>query len=347
MGWIRKWFFARKLEHGKVRCDSCRRNVKFREFEPLGVGYCHKCTAPLFVPRKIHNYWLYKPLGAGGYGAVYKAIRLWNLQDVAVKLLKLGPRDDGAREKRIEDLRHEYEMGVALKGNRHIVAPVEFGQEGEDVFLVTEFVEGVRLDVIIRLIGQIPEEIAYRLILQVVDIEQFIYDHGFLYRDMKPENILVNPKGDIKLMDYGLCLDIKEAEHINLTRDTIEGSPFYLPPERIAGMAEDQPSEIYSMGMLLYNMLTGKTFYKANTTGVQGLMRKHMSSERLISALPQLHNCHPSTRLLINRMITRETEERFQNFQALKKSLVSSFKKVRQQKGHRKISFREFLKSIE
>lgn len=342
MNIISKLFMVQRFDRNKVKCDSCRAVFPFTELEPLQLNPCPKCKCPVFIPAKIGKYWLFCPLGAGGFGAVYKGIHASNFKITAVKTLK---GDYAGADKDISMLRQEYEVGVCLRGNPGLVEPLELGKQDNYYYLVYEFVDGVRMDMILRELRQIPESIAYKLIMQILEIEQYIYDHGYLYRDLKPENIMIDNRGRLKLLDYGLCLTLEEAEVSNMKRDTIVGSPHFLPPERIAGQAENQHSEIYSMGMLFYNMLAGHTFYKTSKSA-KDLIVKHLKSARLKSVRPSLSSCNTITGLIINRMIHKSPDERFSNYEVLRKALNNAYKQIKRKNRHREeMTFREFINS--
>jgi len=126
-------------------------------------------------------------------------------------------------------------------------------------FIVTEFVHGDRLDMLVESRKQIPEKEAVKIILEIIEAEMHIIQSGYLFRDLKPENIIIDRTGTVKLFDYGLCVTLHDAaNHENIT-DELNGSPVLHPPERIVGAPEGEYSEIYSLGMVLFYMLAGRT----------------------------------------------------------------------------------------
>ena len=322
---LKKALQVLSYNRGFIRCTHCRKKVRFTGFQGLRLQQCQYCQTPLFIPLRISNYWLYKPLGAGGFGSVYKAVSTQNFKTYAMKVL---PRDHKNDEDYINHLMFEAKIGSILGNCSHLVKNIEYGMSNDEYFLVNEFVRGERLDHLLQKNGRIPELLAYKLIIQILDTEQYIYKHGFLYRDLKPENIIINDKGHLTLLDYGLCCTVEEAESGQIVTDDFEGSPHFIPPERIIGMPEGQYSEIYSIGMLFYNILCANTYYKPSG-GVKRIILQHVKSARLPSVKYNLPHCHQLTNKIIDHMIARAPQERFNSYRTLRKALLSTYQKIR------------------
>ncbi len=307
---------ADKFESNVANCPHCGAERIFSREEGLEEKDCEKCRGKIFIPAKIGRFWLYEVLGQGGMGCVYRALNTLGGGECAVKVVRSRKK---AESNLVENLLREGRAGKALGKHPHIVPVVDFGHDGNEYYLATELIEGHGLDEMIKNQGRIGEVEALDLLLQILDGEKHICSHGYLYRDIKPENIIVNSAGKARILDYGLCLPIEEVSGGQHHTDELEGSPFYLPPERIVGASEGEYSEIYSMGMLMYYMLSGRTYY--SEAEIREIVTKHVKSIRISSVGSRLKNCESKTVDIIDKMIARNPNSRYMDLQSLEKDL--------------------------
>ena len=195
-------------------------------------------------------------LGKGGMGAVYKARQKQLGRLVAVKILppQVG-RDPAFAERFSREAR-----ALAHLHHQNIVGVHDFGQAGELYYFVMEYVDGTDLRELIRA-SQLTSEQALAIVPQVCEALQFAHDEGIVHRDIKPENILVDKKGRVKIADFGLAkLMGKQVEDVSLTHThQVMGTLHYMAPEQMAGSKTiDHRADIYSLGVVLYEMLTGE-----------------------------------------------------------------------------------------
>jgi serine/threonine-protein kinase len=200
---------------------------------------------------------------------------------------------------------------------------VASGFENGEYFLAIEFVQGERLDKLLESQGAFPEEQVLKFILQILSAEEHIYTHGFLYRDMKPENIMITADYNAVLIDYGLT--IPRAQALNPQDQVVSGSPYYIPPERLWGLGEDAFSEIYSIGLVMYYALTGQTLFDADDA--EALAEKHVSKVRL-SVGKKLQGVRQELNTILRRMIHQDFNERYQSFADLVAELQPLYEKV-------------------
>ncbi len=316
----------RDLEKGIVNCPGCGVDIPLDTGEPMEIGNCPKCKEQVFFPYKVKNYWLYKPLGGGGMGSVYKAVG----EDENHYAVKILPRKQKTNKLLIDNLLREGKAGKDIGKDKHVISIVDVGQAGDEYFMASEFIEGERLDVLIRESGHIPEKQVVEIGLQILEGEKHICAQGYLFRDLKPENVMVEPNGNVRIFDYGLTIPMEVAASTEELSDEIEGSPFYIPPERIIGTPEGVFSEIYSMGMLMFYMLTGRTYY--SETEVKALMIKHVKSMRIASVRSHIKSCDDETIRIIDKMISRSPEARYPDFDSLKEELLN-LQKILQEKA--------------
>ncbi len=311
------------LEDGFVKCPSCSAEIPLKSATPLEVTNCPRCPNQVLIPFKIKSYWLYSPLGGGGMGSVYKAVSVaGGDKEYAVKVL---PRKENKNPEFIKALLHEGKAGISFGIHPNIIGILECGVDGDEHFLVSEFIDGDRLDLLVGDQKQIPEKRAIEITLQVLEAEIHIFKCGYLFRDLKPQNIIIDKNGIARLFDYGLCATIEESSGSS-SADEVHGSPFYIPPERIVGAPEGEYSEIYSLGMILFYMLAGRTYY--SLAEVNDLVTKHLTSLRVLSVGSYLKNCSPLAVSIIDKMIARSPSRRYHTFSLLKGDLEQLHSKL-------------------
>lgn len=305
------------LREGRLACPDCSADIHIDDYEGLQVANCPGCNAPVFIPMRVKDFWLYKPLGGGGMGSVYLAISESEGGEFAVKIL---PREKNTDPQLIETITREGEIGKILGQSPNIVEVVDYGCSEGEYYMASRFVEGTRLDIFISTANHLSERQALDIILQVIDAEIHIIKCGFLFRDIKPENIIViEETGKVQLFDFGLCLSLDQAANPD-PADALEGSPYYLPPERIVAAPEGEHSEIYSLGMLLFHMLSGQTYF--SESDIKNLLNKHVGAIRIASVTNRLKHCSPEITAVLDKMIKRDPNQRIKELEPLKKLLL-------------------------
>jgi serine/threonine protein kinase len=194
-------------------------------------------------------------LGRGGMGAVYKARQPALGRWVAVKVL---PPQSTARAGFAERFNREA-RALARLSHANIVAVYEFGQAGNMPYFVMEYVEGVTLR---RLVQErrLSAGEALRIVPQICEALQFAHEEGVVHRDIKPENVLLDKKGRVKIADFGIAKVVtgEQAEE-TITQDQVIGTPHYMAPEQVEHPETvDHRADIYSLGVVFYEMLTGE-----------------------------------------------------------------------------------------
>jgi serine/threonine-protein kinase len=301
------------FQQGHIKCSSCSCILHCDDYDGLEVVCCPECNAPVFIPLKIKNYFLYRPLGGGGIGSVYKAIDESTLEDLAIKVL---PRQHKNSASMKDALLREGEMGSIIGIAPNIVDVTDYGEENEETFIAFRYISGTRLDIFVSSLENLSEKMALDILLQIIEAELHILNCGFLYRDIKPENIIiVEQTATAKLLDFGLTLPLSQAQNPGET-DLIEGSPYYLPPERIVSAPEGEHSEVYSLGMLLFFMVAGTTYF--TKSDIKHIIGKHVRSVRVATVSNRLKLCSDEFCKLIDKMIKRNPNERFHNLTELK-----------------------------
>jgi eukaryotic-like serine/threonine-protein kinase len=298
------------LNKGYIMCENCSSQHMLDFYKPLSFSKCSKCNSPMFIPHKVSDYWLYEPLGSGGMGSVYKAQHYIIGDKYSVKLLQ---RDSKTDTEVIEALLLEGEIGKIISDHPNLCPVVEYGNENDEVYVVSRFLEGLRLDVLVDHEGAVTEDKALLWALQLLSGLQYIYKKGYLFRDMKPQNIIIDRRHGNKatLFDYGLCQKVISSGESD--EEHIMGSPMFLPPERCTLGREGMYSEIYSLGMVLFYCLSGKPYY--NSKSVEDIIKMHTRKMRIKTATSMLENINPDIVCILEKMMKREPSERYQTYE--------------------------------
>ena len=209
---------------------------------------------------RIAHYRVIEFIAGGGMGLVFKAEDSKLNRLVCIKVLNPNLATNGESVARFA---REAKAAAKLRNTR-ITTVLEFGEHRELPYLVMELLEGQSLRDKINVAGKLDVSIARKLTIQIAEGLRYAHQRGYLHRDIKPENIWVTPEGDAKLLDFGLARAFEETT--NLTHSgTILGTPTYMSPEQVRGKELDARSDLFSVGTVLFEMLTGESpFGKSN-----------------------------------------------------------------------------------
>ncbi len=209
--------------------------------------------------RVIGNYRIVDKLGEGGMGTVYRAIDAMVEREVALKSLK----PEIATQPGVLERFHREAVLLARLNHPSIAQLYTFFKDGDEFVMVMEYVAGPTLECLIRQQGAIPWPQALLFATQILEGIGHAHSLGILHRDLKPANIIATPSGRLKLMDFGIAQALGGAR---LTRGgRIVGTIEYLAPERIQGKPADVRSDLYSTGIVLYEMLTGRLPFESES----------------------------------------------------------------------------------
>jgi eukaryotic-like serine/threonine-protein kinase len=191
-------------------------------------------------------------VGTGGMSSVYRARDRLLERFVALKVLHPHYGED---EEYVERFRREA-RSVAQLSHPHIVTVIDRGEDDGRQFIVFEYVDGENLKQLIARTGPLPARRALELAIEIADALAFAHEHGLIHRDVKPQNVLVGPDGDAKVTDFGIARSL-DVEHGVTQTGTVLGTSNYLSPEQASGKPTTPSTDVYSLGVVLYELLTG------------------------------------------------------------------------------------------
>jgi serine/threonine protein kinase len=300
-------------DQGYTLCSKCRFRMDFTNCVPLSMEQCPKCGDLVFVPVEIEGWWITRPLGAGGFGSVYLGRHRENPEiKAAVKVLQ---RAEHINDEILESFMREAEIGYSFGQHPNLAQIYSYGYLEDNAFMIMEFIEGIRLiEYTASRGGKIPIEETLYYLLDLVSALEFVYDNGYLYRDMKPENIIIRKdNGLATIIDYGLTATFDKA--IEDAKGPIIGSALFMPPERYLRLGEDHRGDIYSLGMVLYYTVMGSYFF--SRTEIKTVARGHTRRLR-IKTKSRMPDCDENLVELVDMMIRRNREERVQTYEELR-----------------------------
>ena len=250
-----------------------------------------------------NRYRLIEQIGMGGMAIVYRAVDLRTGHNVAVKVLRPEYNED-----REFISRFQREAEAASKMTHHnIVNLLDVGMDGENRYLVMEYVQGKTLKAVIQERGKLSAPLACQIAIRILSALEHAHRNGIVHRDIKPQNILVHEDGHIKVADFGIA---RIADSATLTHgDNVMGSVHYFSPEQARGEGATAASDIYSTGIVLYEMLTGRVPYDGDNPVAVAMQHLHAAPAPIQSISPDVP---PSVVRVCMRAMEKNPAARYQ-----------------------------------
>ncbi len=255
---------------------------------------------------KLGRYVIQSEIGRGAMGVVYKATDSVLERTVAVKTVSMTLEQEGTEK--YEARFYQEARAAAALNHPNIVTVHDVGKSGEVIFMAMEYIEGVELR---SLMGEgqrvaVPQAVA--IAAQVAEGLAYAHQHGVVHRDIKPANIMVVPNGPAKITDFGIARR-RAASELTQT-GMLLGSPKYMSPEQVIGKRADQRSDIFSLGVILYEMLCGAAPF--NGENVTALMYQTVNfvpppPGSVNGAVPEMLD------FIVAKMLAKPLEERYQD----------------------------------
>src|SRR5436190_8447109 len=243
------------------------------------------------------RYRLVALLGRGGMGEVYRADDLTLDQPVALKFLPEGVATDPAQLAQFHN-----ELRTARQvSHKNVVRLYDLGESDGRRFLTMEYVDGEDLASLLRRIGRFPQDRAVAIARQLCAGVAAAHERGVIHRDLKPHNVMIDGDGDVRITDFGIATAAADAGA------ALAGTPQYMAPEQLAGSAASVKTDLYSLGLCLFEIFTGKRPYEAKS--IPDLKALHDTGPLTTpsSVVPDLD---PAVERVILRCLAREPDKR-------------------------------------
>jgi len=254
--------------------------------------------------KQFGHYQIVAPLGEGGMAAVYKAYQPSMERYVAVKVL---PRHMSTSEEFVNRFRREAKLLAQLQ-HPHILPVFDYGEADGYPYIVMPLVNsGTLADLLKKRQLSLPE--VRRIMMQLGDALGYAHMRGMIHRDIKPSNVLIDERGNCLLTDFGLARMAESATKIT-SSGAVMGTPAYMSPEQGAGTDIDHRSDIYSLGIILYEMVTGRVPYTAETP--VAVVFKHIQ-DPLPSARKLNPNLPEAVELVLLKLLAKNPADRYQS----------------------------------
>lgn len=260
---------------------------------------------------QLDHYRIEGLVARSGMASIFRGTDLRNGRQVAIKIPHPEVEGDSALYDRFQ---REVEIGKAL--DHPGVMKVFSDDDRSRVYMVMEWVDGRLLRKILDEEHKLPPERAVQLTLRILDALEYIHSHGVVHRDLKPENVMVDANDNIKLIDFGIAGNAKARRLTFAKLSQTMGTPDYISPEQVKGKRGDARSDLYALGVMLYEMLTGRVPF----TGENPFL---IMNDRLLNNPPPPRELDPSITPQLQEIIYRAMERNPKNRYATARAFAS------------------------
>ena len=268
------------------------------------------------TPKQLGKYEITGILGRGAMGVVYKAWDPSIARHVALKAIRKDLMDQEGAEQAVARFRNEA-MAAGRLNHPGIIAIYDYGEEGDTAFIAMEYAEGQGLREYLRARGAVKLIEIAQMMAQLLDALEYAHKHGVVHRDVKPGNVIITLDGKLKVTDFGIA----RLDANNLTQTgMIVGTPSYMAPEQYTGLPVDSRADIFSAGVVLYEMITGVKPFSgvSEVIAYQICHAPHTAPSDIDPALPRILD------VVIGRALAKKKEERYASAAEFSRALVTA-----------------------
>ncbi|NIV49577.1 MAG: protein kinase, partial [Gammaproteobacteria bacterium] len=273
-----------------------------------------RARVPIEAGQQLLHYRLVEKIGEGGMGVVWKAVDTTLDREVAIKVLPPAFAEDPERLARFE---REAKL-LAAFNHQGIAGIYGLHTEGGAPFLAMEFIPGNDLAALVRTAGALPLEQVLDVGRQIAEALEAAHENGIVHRDLKPANVMLTPEGHVKVLDFGLAKAV-EAEQVSghpsmsptltsagTVAGVILGTAGYMSPEQARGRVADKRSDLWALGCVLFEMLTGAKAFSGDTVSdtLASVLKTEPDWQRLPTDTPQ------ALRRLLRRCLNKDAAQR-------------------------------------
>ena len=260
----------------------------------------------------LSNYTIKHPIGQGGMAVVYLAEHNILQKPVAIKMLNIEfVHKDNIRKRFLAEAKNLFGMS-----HPNVIKVTDLIEEGDTVAFVMEFIQGESLKEYLDNKGKLSEKKIKEIFSQMLDAVGYVHEQNLVHRDIKPSNFMISPNGQIKLLDFGIAknTDKKSSDYTQTGTTQSMGTPMYMSPEQIKSTKDvTLKSDIYSLGVVLWQMVMGKKPYDTNTTSTFELQTKIVTEKLKLTGTP--------FDTIIELATAKETSNRYKNCKEIKAKL--------------------------
>lgn len=273
--------------------------------QPPPSGPTEPPTNPMIGRTLNDRYEILAVIGAGGMSTVFRAHDQRLGRDVAIKILHAQFAADSDF---VERFRQEAEFAAGLSAHPNIVSIFDVGEDGDIRYMVMELIEGRNLKDLIRAEAPLSTERAFAIGQAIASALAFAHQRGLIHRDVKPQNILVSPDGSVHVADFGIARSDASSQ---VTRTgVVLGTAQYLSPEQAQGQSAGAASDIYALGIVLFEMLTGKLPFEADNALAVAMKQVHELPPSPNKLNPDIS---PGAAAVVLRALNKDPAERYRS----------------------------------
>ena len=288
-------------------CPACGALIDVSDAEPLALLHCPSCGGGMRVRKQFDHFELQEVLGAGGMGAVYRALDANLHRNVALKLLR---KEYSANEEFVVQFQNEASITASIN-HPNVVKVYSSGNDHGLIYIAMELVDKGSLDDLMTLQGKIAEVQVLEVGAQIAAGLNAALQRGLIHRDIKPGNILFADAHTAKIVDFGLAV---LQEHAGKIGGEVWGTPYYVAPEKLDNSPEDFRSDMYSLGATLFHAVAGRPPFEAETASMVAL--KHLKSQ-VVSLQAFAPEVSSATAFVINKTLNKDPAQRYQSYEEL------------------------------